>query len=173
MKLIKEQSFKYDRALSDRVDKMSAEMYLCPRRNQGRTFDEVRDATMAIVLEHALVLQGFKRNPKQFDKTDPDSYAWDVTREGLTFEVKRCRIDKSRKWFSFYETQVKTFRKYRHLVNGVIVGDYKIVGDMVYVTWMLAAPAKNFFDHVYNSKHNEGEMYYNHHQVKESRWLLA
>lgn len=181
MTRLRDIEFQFDRPLIDRHDKMSAEIYLCPRRNQGRTLEQVRKATICgILLEHALELQGFKRNPKEFDVTDPDSYAWDVSlsqpgnKEGLTFEVKRCRIDDNRKWFSFYNNQVKTFRKNLHLVDGVIVGDYKMgLDNHVKVQWMLTAPAKNFFQHVYDSKYNKGEMYYNHNQVKESRWLLA
>jgi len=130
------------------------------------------NALSGVFLEHALVLQGAIKNPAKFDKTDRYSYCWDVNWYNHLTEVKRCGMDDRTNWFTFYPEQVKTMCNSLHILQLLIVGDYRIMEDnMVSVKWLLMSNPQNFRANMKPCKIRSAEdieksrqqYYYNHH----------
>ena len=131
-----------------------------------------RQALSAVFLEHALVLQGATKNPSKFLLKDRYSYCWDVEWYKFITEVKRCAMNERTNWFTFYPEQVKTMCNSLHIVELLIVGDYRILPDnMVSVHWLLMTNPQNFKNNMNKCKirsaedikENKQQYYYNHH----------
>ena len=172
--------FKLSSEQLDFIETMAKEIYQCPRRNQNRDYRRVYNSTKAgVILEFALERQGAIKNPKQFDHTDRDSYAWDVMWNGKRTEVKRKQFlrNNSSKYYTWNNSKhVDTFLKNAGYVQQLIVGDYEEidgVNDTYNVKWMLATQVgKDFKKFIKKSMYNEGQMYYNHKYDKNCTYLL-
>jgi hypothetical protein len=154
------------------------EISQCPVRSRGRDYESCFAATFAgSVLEFALVHQGAIKNPKKFDKTDPDSYAWDVLWDEGKTEVKRKRFlkDDRTKWYSVDDPQyVKTFQKNIRLVDHLVVGDYITLGKNDFdVQWMLITKVgKDFNRYMQESMYNPGQLVYYHNRDPKCQYLM-
>lgn len=159
------------------LHKQAFEISQCPVRSRGRSYDQCLSATRAgSVLEFALVHQGATKNPKDFDVSDRDSYAWDVIWDGGQTEVKRKNFlsNDTTKWYSYNDpTYVKTFLKNLDIVDHFIVGDYKMLETNLFeVQWMLITKVgNNFRDYMKKSMYNSGQMYYNHYNDVNCQYL--
>ena len=159
------------------LSKQAFEISECPVRSRGRTYDECFRATRAgAILEFALVHQGAIKNPKEFNVSDRDSYAWDVLWDGGQTEVKRKNFlsNDNTKWYSYNDpVYVKTFLKNLDIVDNFIVGDYKVLEPNVFaVEWMLITKAGKYFkNYMQESLYNRGQMYYNHYRDVNCQYL--
>ncbi|HAW04222.1 MAG TPA: hypothetical protein DCW83_06000 [Saprospirales bacterium] len=158
--------------------KQAYEISQCPVRSHDRDYDTCFAATLAgSILEFALVHQGATKNPKEFDITDPDSYAWDVIWDSGKTEVKRKRFlkDDRTQWYSVDDpTYVKTFQKNIRLVDHFVVGDYKVIGSNQYdVQWMLITKVGNDFNrYMKESMYNKGQLVYYHTRDPKCQHLM-
>ena len=159
------------------LSKQALEISQCPVRSRGRTYEECFSASRAgAILEFALVHQGATKNPKEFDPSDRDSYAWDVIWDAGQTEVKRKNFlsNDSTKWYSYNDpVYVKTFLKNLDIVDHFIVGDYKVLEPNVFaVEWMLITKVgKDFKNYMQKSLYNAGQMYYNHYNDRNCQYL--
>ena len=159
------------------LSKQALEISQCPVRSRGREYDECFRATRAgAILEFALVHQGAIKNPKEFDPSDRDSYAWDVMWDAGQTEVKRKNFlsNDSTKWYSYNDpVYVKTFLKNLDIVDHFVVGDYKVLEPNVFaVEWMLITKVgKGFKNYMQKSLYNAGQMYYNHYNDRNCQYL--
>ena len=147
--------FTINKDQNDFMIEMAKEIHACPVRSKGRAYDTVLKAVrQGVILEFALENQGAIKNPKPFDKTDPDSYEWDVDWYGLS-EVKAvpdCRQfpeDMKSHWVTFPERQVKTYIKNitrnPGKVDKIIFGVYNEIKPNTFdVAWRLVAPSDTF-----------------------------
>lgn len=154
--------FELDSVLEEKRDRLAIDIYLSDMKRRGRNLPEtIWSCAGGTYLERACEILGAEINPNRFDMGDPESFYWDVKFGDLKFEVKRSK--KGNEWFSFYGHRVHTLRNYYHLLDYVLVGDWTQQGKTVTVEWFLLAKSKTFFDHVRESRFNEGQLYYNHH----------
>ena len=159
------------------LSKQALEISQCPVRSRGRTYEECFSASRAgAILEFALVHQGATKNPKEFDPSDRDSYAWDVMWDAGQTEVKRKNFlsNDSTKWYSYNDpVYVKTFLKNLDIVDHFVVGDYKVLEPNVFaVEWMLITKVgKGFKNYMQKSLYNAGQMYYNHYNDRNCQYL--
>lgn len=159
------------------LSKQALEISQCPVRSRGRTYEECFSASRAgAILEFALVHQGATKNPKEFDPSDRDSYAWDVIWDNGQTEVKRKNFlsNDNTKWYSYDDpVYVKTFLKNLDIVEHFIVGDYKVLEPNVFaVEWMLVTKVGKYFkNYMQKSLYNSGQMYYNHYNDKNCQYL--
>jgi hypothetical protein len=148
--------FKLDDYEIEHIETMSREMYDCPTRRGGRSYQQVYDATLSgVILEYALVRQGAVKNNSQFDVKDRNTYNWDVLWHGLKTEVK-CTADPSKmpkerktKWVTTTLNNIQTFLNNiaydPDCVDIVIFGCYnKLANDVYECKWRLIAPADTF-----------------------------
>lgn len=160
------------------IEEMATEMFNCPVRRRGRSYEQVHAATLSgKILEYALEDQGGILNPKPFNVGDRDSYCWDVLFDGLRTEVKRMRFmnNSDTKFYSWYnQNNVKTFLKNTDIVEQFIVGDYLRVSDWKFkVEWMFKTKVNNNFkNYIKKSMYNEGQMYYAHRQDPNCEYYL-
>ena len=158
------------------LNKQAFEISQCPVRSRGRGYEQCLNATRSgAILEFALVHQGAIKNPKEFDPSDRDSYAWDVMWDAGQTEVKRKNFlsNDNTKWYSYNDpAYVKTFLKNLDIVEHFIVGDYKILEPNVFqVQWMLITKVgTNFRNYMQKSLYNSGQMYYNHYNDKNCQY---
>lgn len=159
------------------LSKQALEISQCPVRSRGRTYEECFSASRAgAILEFALVHQGATKNPKEFDPSDRDSYAWDVIWDNGQTEVKRKNFlsNDNTKWYSYDDpVYVKTFLKNLDIVEHFIVGDYKVLEPNVFaVEWMLVTKVGKYFkNYMQKSLYNSGQMYYNHYRDVNCQYL--
>ena len=159
------------------LNKQAFEISQCPVRSRGRGYAQCLNATRSgAILEFALVHQGAIKNPKEFDPSDRDSYAWDVMWDAGQTEVKRKNFlsNDSTKWYSYNDpVYVKTFLKNLDIVDHFVVGDYKVLEPNVFaVEWMLITKVgKGFKNYMQKSLYNAGQMYYNHYNDRNCQYL--
>tara|TARA_B110000503_G_C7003770_1_gene352653 strand:+ start:66 stop:701 length:636 start_codon:yes stop_codon:yes gene_type:complete len=138
---------------------MATEIFNCPFRNkQGRTSEQVYINTKSgVLLEYGMVRQGATMNPKSFDKTDPDSYNWDVDWKHWRIELKNTHFNdgtalpedyEDKKWVSMpdyiAEKILKNRRLYPKCVDVVVLGRHKEVSENVYdVSYEAMVPFDN------------------------------
>jgi hypothetical protein len=89
------------------------DIYSDPKRNsRGRSYDTVYQNTCKMVIEIALFQRtGFPRNPKPFDKKDPDSYIWDNIDPKTSIKFD-CISQEYNDELTFHKLSVKT--KFKH-----------------------------------------------------------
>jgi len=172
-------TFKLSESELSFIETMASEIYNCPVRSRGRSYEQVYAATKAgVILEFALERQGAEKNPLEFDVKNRESYAYDVKWNNLRTEVKRKRFlsnDKT-KYFSWNRPEyVKTFLRNTDIVEQLIVGDYEEVSNNKYsVSWMLmTSVTENFKNYVKKSMYNQGQLYYNHTMDRNCEYLLG
>ena len=117
--------------------------------HHGRSLDEIYNSTRnGKILEFALCRQGGTLNPHDFDKSDPNSYGWDVSWYGQRAEVKRMYFGDMSGWLVVSEQQVETFRKMvrmQNIVDIFIIGDYTEDTDSnITARWFMIGPADTF-----------------------------
>lgn len=162
----------------DSVHKQALEISQCSVKSKGRDYHSCFIATLnGSILEYALVHQGATKNPKNFDVTDPDSYAWDVMWDGGKTEVKRKRFlkDDRTQWYTANDpTYVKTFQKNIHLVDYFVVGDFKVLDFNDFdVQWMLITQVgDNFNRYMKESMYNQGQLVYYHTKDPKCQYLM-
>ena len=163
----------------DFINTMATEIHGCPVRNRGRTFEQVYASVKAgVILEFALERQGGRKNDLPFDVVNRESYSWDVIWNGLKTEVKRKSFlsNDRTKYYSWDDpSYVKTFLKNTDIVEQFIVGDYKQLDENTYsVEWMLMTEVgNNFKNYIKKSMYNAGQLYYNHKQDPNCKYLLG
>lgn len=160
------------------LNKQAFEISQCPVRGYGRTQAECFQASKAgSVLEFALVHQGGIKNPKEFDVSDPDSYAWDILWDGGKTEIKRKKFlnnDNTK----FYSTRnmrhIQTFLRNVDIVDQFAVGDYRVLDDNLYeVEWMcITSVGKDFLNYFKESLYNPGQMVYYHNRDPKCQYLM-
>jgi hypothetical protein len=149
--------------LNEKFRSIALDIYRCPVRNRNhRNFSVVEQCVEKMVLEHALSQKfGFTMNPLDFDHTNRQSYAYDLIDESVeyrpTFECKRF----AETWFSFFEDDVKTFRKNIDIVDFLLSGKVYRTEEAYFVYFNLLADAKTFEKYVRRSQYTS-KLYYDH-----------
>lgn len=150
-------------ALNEKFKGISLEIYRCPVRNRNhRDYSTVEQCVEKMVLEHAIAQEyGLTLNPLEFDHKNRESYAYDLIDESVsyrpTFECKRF----AETWFSFFEDDVKTFRKNIDIVDFLVSGKVYRTEEAYFVFFNLLADAKTFENYVRRSKFTS-KLYYDH-----------
>lgn len=99
-----------------------------PRQREDRTLDEIYKCVERRCIEDALAEHmGLVPNPKRHDKTDPDSYAWDLLdpETGLRVECKAMK----RAWLSGYLKDFQTTWRNLHRMSVIFAAHVRDVGD--------------------------------------------
>lgn len=148
-------------------------------RNHQTMINHTKTGT---ILEMALVkaLDG-KMNTNVFDKTDPETYAWDVEAYGLRFEVKSSPKN-DKKWFNFnldgYENysetkmtraNLTTFLKHPEYSDFVVAGYYTDLGDKYLVKFKWLMVSEVFEEFVKRSNPNSVGTTHYFHTVEAER----
>lgn len=118
-----------DEYVSTRAAKMSAN----EKQLYGREPDDVLRCCKGFVVELAMAkMPNFALNPREFDKADPHSYAWDIYHvpSGTTFECKWMQENKD--WLSFRPGTWGHIFDYTHLIDYLVAARIDDVGGYGY-----------------------------------------
>lgn len=132
-----------------------------PKKRNGRDQKTILAHTYyGLLLEYALVRQGAKRNPAEFDHTTPSSHNWDVDWQDWRCEVKKMENPETlgqytgkKAWLTLAENMtrkiVRNRKQHPGCVDIVLLGHYtKLEGDHSFrVKFRAALP----FDTVHKS----------------------
>jgi len=139
----------YKKDVHEDISKMAKAIYESDyqQSKRPRTYEEVYDDCKHIVIEYALAerLKGM-RNPKEFDKTDADSYYWDVLVEfiiaNILFECKRHK-ENGGEMFSYSNKGMETFFKHKDKLDYVVTARVNDFEDyyLVNFTYIMDAPS--------------------------------
>ena len=140
---------------------------------ENRSADFIRENVLSgLAIEQALINMGFVENTQKFDRNNPLSYCWDVLNtveengieENERFEVKRWRnssfsykFDKNKRGIDMC-----TFVRNKHLLSGLILGDFERFDGGFDVTIKGILKSDKFDDYNYPSQFQD---YYLRHKL--------
>ena len=162
------------------IKKMTSDIHKCPVRNScNRTLSTIHEHVYSgVILEFALQRLGWYKNSLAFDKTIPNTYNWDVEKDGIRAEVKSTKPPfvgpaktkfKSQAWQGIRARDFKKILKHKDSLDVVIFG-YHIKSpetDLIECRWTLIAPVDDTFKFAvkqkkYRAKGDAEELFYNH-----------
>lgn len=153
------------------IEKMATDIFANePAWDHKRTYEKVYEDCENIVIEFALAwaLKG-KRNEKEFNHLDPNTYFYDVTafsniaNRDILFECKRWKRQGG-DFFSYPTKKLKTLIKHAEKLDFVVAAKLYPYDDHYIIEFkqIMDAPTFNLF--LQKSKHNNWESWYNHYK---------
>lgn len=142
------------------VHLMASSIFEKPFMRKERSFEQVYEHCAYTAIEYALanVIDG-QRNPLKFDKTNPESYKYDVIKDDLKFEVKKHAFNNS--YFTYQKSNINTFLKHCQTLDYLVTATMATNVDSYLIDFYMIINAKKFSENFKQSKFNEG-WYYDH-----------
>lgn len=147
-------------SIHDELTVMATSISTVPFMARNRSYEQIYKDCSCISIEHALVkVLGGERNPHKFDKTNPESYKYDVIIDNKLFEAKRHLPGNT--YFTYQKESMTTFLKHSQELDYLVTA-YKTDSDDQYcIDFVMIVLAKRFAQDFKQSQFNSG-WYYDH-----------
>lgn len=148
-------------SIHDKVQAMADDIYKCPVRNsKKRTPEQVYRDCSFVAIEYALaqVIDG-QLNPLPFDIRNPESYKFDVIKDGQLYETKRHKI--GAKYFTYNKKSLKTYIKHCIELDYLVTAYLDDVGEDYKVSFAMVCDSKTF-EYYFQPSKFKGDDYYDH-----------
>ncbi len=147
------------------------------QQTHGRSMGQLYNNVKGHVLEFAWAqLIDGEINTQEFDYTNPETYMYDVSKNGKLYEIKNTLPDST--WFNFNvrgechshkslynSVDLKTFFNHNHKLDALITGSYEESDTEFAVKFKMIIDAKTFQNYTQESQGiNRGTTHYYHHR---------
>ena len=146
--------------IHEEVHTMADSIYNKPFMRKDRSFEQVYSHCAYTAIEYALAdVIGGQRNPLKFDKTNPESYKYDVIKDDLKFEVKKHSFNNS--YFTYQKNNINTFLEHCQTLDYLVTATMSTTDNHYLIDFYMIINAKKFSDNFKQSRFNDG-WYYDH-----------
>lgn len=142
-------------------------IYNSSTRRHGRTREQIYKSCQYLSLEYGLA---YALRGKVNDPSESGIYHYDVTSNGLNFEVKRQSPGTT--WFSYKRENIKYFLDHVHDIDYLVAAYMTELEDSYSIMFSLLIDAKTFDRYYKRSIYPNGSDYYDHHKAIQNNHCI-